>query len=408
MEHMRREAMAAPTVPAADGRVVGLRLIALLSLLGAFLPLITDGFLPAVRPMMAEFGIGLSRAQLAISAALGGFAVAQLFAGALADRIGRRPVLLGSIALLCAASAGVAFAPSFPMVLAFRFLQGVGAAAGPVLSRAIVRDLCGRLEGARVLGLVAMGLATVPLTVPAINALIAARFGWRATLGTYGAFLVLAMWLVGRDYRETLPVRDPDALSPARLASAALAIARHRPSLGYLLMCIVGYGGLVTWISAAPHLLVTYFGTRPQDFGLYWGVPLVTYAIGGLLSARALRRYTSEAILAAAAYLMVASIPFFVTLKLAAPHSLWVFLAGVSAYTAGWAALQPHAQAAMLEAHGDRAGRVSAIFGFLQMFGGAATGILFGKLHDGTPLAAAGLMGGSALLLQLIRVVLLR
>ncbi|HXQ32266.1 MAG TPA: MFS transporter [Steroidobacteraceae bacterium] len=383
------------------------RLVVLLSMIGAFLPLVTDGFLTAIRPMMTELGVGVGGGQLATSVALAGFAAAQLVVGALADRYGRRPVLLTAIGLLMVASVGVGTASSFGTLLAFRFLQGVAAAAGPVLSRTVVRDLCARVEGARVLSLVAMGLAVVPLAVPAVNAVVAARFGWRATLVTYVVYLAAALAATIAWYRETLAVRDPRALSPGQMGAAALAILRHPPALGYTLCCVFGYGGLVTWISAAPHLLYGYFSVPLGQFGLYWAIPVITYAIGAYASAHALSRYSTDAILTAGAAALLLGGGTLLALEEWNTLTLAGFMTGVAIYNFGWSVVQPHAQAAVLAVQPDRAGRVSAILGFLQMLGGAGIGLLFGVLHDGSPRAAVGLIVASALSVTVVRVLLI-
>ena len=115
------------------------------------------------------------------SVVLLGSAAAQFFVGALADRYGRRPVLTVAIVLFLGASVGLGLSRSLPQVLLFRFLQGATAAAGPILARAIVRDVYERHAGAHVLSLLATGLALIPLCVPSLNAVTVAQYGWRAT-----------------------------------------------------------------------------------------------------------------------------------------------------------------------------------------------------------------------------------
>jgi DHA1 family bicyclomycin/chloramphenicol resistance-like MFS transporter len=383
------------------------RLVVLLSMIGAFLPLVTDGFLTAIRPMMTELSVGVSGGQLATSVALAGFAAAQLVVGAVADRYGRRPVLLTAVGLLMLASVGVGTASSFGALLAFRFLQGVAAAAGPVLSRTVVRDLCARVEGARVLSLVSMGLAVVPLAVPAVNAVVAARFGWRATLVTYVVYSTAALIATVAWYRETLVARDPRALSPRQMGIAALAILRHPPALGYTLCCVFGYGGLATWISAAPHLLYGYFSVPPAQFGLYWAIPVITYAIGAYASAHALSRYSTDAILTAGAAALILGGATLLTMEECNALTLAGFMAGVAIYNFGWSVVQPHAQAGVLAVQPERAGRISAILGFLQMLGGAGIGLVFGVLYDGSPRAAIVLIAASALSVTVVRVALI-
>lgn len=382
------------------------RLIVLLSAIGGFLPLVTDGFLPAMRPMMAEFGTSVGGARLTISLALAGFALAQLIVGVVADRFGRRPVLIVAICLFAAASIGAAVAPALPALLAFRFLQGFCAAAGPVLSRAVMRDLCSRVEGARVLSFVGMGMAVVPLAVPTINAEVGITTGWRATLAVYVAYLAATLWMTLAWFRETLATPDPRALSAGDLGRALGSVLRHRQAVGYILCCVFGYAGLAVWISSAPHLVLEYFGQPPGRFGLWWAIPVVTYVFGGYLSARGLRLYSSDAMLRVGSVVLLIAGAALVLLQGSGRAPIAAFIAVVAVYNCGWAIVQPHAQAGALSFFPHLAGRVSAVPGFLRMLGGAAIGLLFGYLHNGTPRAAAYLVAATALAATIARVAL--
>ena len=382
------------------------RLIVLLGAIGGFLPLVTDGFLPAMRPMMAELGANVSGAQLTISIALAGFALAQLIVGVLADRFGRRPVLLGSIGVFAGASVGAALAPSLPVLLVFRFLQGFAAAAGPVLSRAVVRDLCSRVEGARVLSFVGMGMSAVPLAAPIINARVGVLFGWRATLIVYVVYLAATLWMTLAWFRETLVTRDPRALSPGDLGRATAALLRHPQALGYILCCVFGYAGLAVWISSAPHLVLKYFGQPAGRFGDWWAITAIAYATGGYLSAHALRIYSSDSMLRVGTTVLLVAGAALVLLQGLDRVSLTPFVALVAVYLFGWAIVQPQAQAGALSFFPQLAGRVSAVLGFLQMLGGAAIGLLFGYLHDGTPRFAVYLIASAALATAVARVTL--
>lgn len=382
------------------------RLIVLLAALGAFLPLATDGFLPAMRPMMAELGVGVGTAQLTISVTLAGFAIAQLLVGTASDRFGRRPVLILSTAIYAFASLGVAAAPSLIALLVFRFLQGFAAASGPVLMRAVVRDLCDRAQGARVLSLVGMGLGAVPLFVPLINAWVSVRFGWRATQIVPFAYLLLTLWMTFGWYRETLATPDPRALSPGELGRTMRAVLTHPQALGNILCCMFGYAGLAVWISSAPHLLLEYFRQPPETFGVWWAIPAITYTTGGFLSARGLARYSIDTMQRAGATVLLVGGGALLVLLLLPRMPLAGFISAVSVYNTGWAIVQPPAQAGALAFFPHQAGRLSAVLGFLQMLGGSAVGLLFGLWHDGTPRAAAFLIAGAALATTVARVTL--
>jgi len=383
-----------------------LRLIVLLSSIGAFLPLATDGFLPAMRPMMAELGASVATGQLTISVTLAGFALAQLLIGVAADRFGRRPVLITAIGIFALASVGVAAAPSLRILLAFRFAQGLGAAAGPVIMRAVVRDLCSRIEGARVLSYLGMGMGAVPLAIPAINAQVAVAFGWRATLGVSVVYLGAVLWMTLAWFDETLATPDPRAFSAGDLGRVLRAVLGHRQALGYMLCCVFGYAGLAVWISCAPHLLMEYFRQPAGRFGLWWAIPVLTYVLGGYLSARSLRRHSSDTMLKAGSVVLLVSGALLLLLLGLPSLPVGAFVAAVGVYNAGFAIVQPHAQAGALSFFPHLAGRVSSVLGFLQMLGGATIGLLFGYLHDGTPRAAVTLIATSALATALARALL--
>jgi DHA1 family bicyclomycin/chloramphenicol resistance-like MFS transporter len=377
--------------------------IALLCLMSGFTPLITDGFLAAVRPIMLDFQVPLSAAQGTISVVLLGCACAQLFIGALADRYGRRPVLTASIVVFIAASIGVGLAPSLPALLVCRFVQGASAASGPILARAIVRDVYNRVDGARVLSVLAAGLALIPLLVPGINAYNVVRFGWRATAVLYVSVLLVALFMTRRYLRETLRPEDVTPFRISSVLSASREALANRRVLGYILCCVSGYGGLAVWISASPHLITGWFGTPPAQFGFYWALTILAYFSGGWASVRLLRRSTPDHLLLCGSTLLVAAA---VVLTLAyhwLPHSLAAFLIGIGLYTFSWSMLQPNAQSGALAPFQASAGRVSALLGFLQMSGGACVAQLFGRLHDGTPRAAITLIGAAAVLNVTIR-----
>src|SRR5690606_13396491 len=125
--------------------------VTLLILLVAFGPASTDLYLPALPSIARAFGSDAGAAQLTLSVFLLGFATAMLAHGPLSDRFGRRPVLIGALALYLAATLGCLLAPSMEALILARFLQALGACAGAVIGRAIVRDVYQPHEAARMM-----------------------------------------------------------------------------------------------------------------------------------------------------------------------------------------------------------------------------------------------------------------
>src|SRR5574340_191554 len=163
-------------------------LVVLLATLVALGPISTDLYLPALPALATYFGSDVSRVQLTLSVFLAGFAVAQIVYGPLSDRFGRRPVMLAGLTIYLLASVACAFAVSIDGLIAARFLQALGACAGPVLGRAIVRDVYGPVEAARVLAYISGAMAIAPMLGPMLGGWLTVLFGWRANFAALSIF----------------------------------------------------------------------------------------------------------------------------------------------------------------------------------------------------------------------------
>ena len=128
-----------------------------------------------------------ARVQLTLSVFLAGFACGQIFYGPLSDRYGRRPIMLGGLIVYCAGSIGCVFAQSIEVLIAARFVQALGACAGPVIGRAVVRDIWGASESARIIAYMGGAMAIAPLLGPTLGGFLTVLFGWQSNF----AFLLL-------------------------------------------------------------------------------------------------------------------------------------------------------------------------------------------------------------------------
>ena len=167
---------ASPVPPVAADRPHGLLVGALLTLLVALGPLSTDFYLPALPLIGRALQADIATTQLTLSVFLVGFAVGQLVYGPLSDRFGRRPLILAGLVLYLVASIACALAASIEALIAWRFVQAVGACAGPVLARAVVRDLHDPAGAARALAYIALAMALAPALGPVLGGLM--TVGW--------------------------------------------------------------------------------------------------------------------------------------------------------------------------------------------------------------------------------------
>ncbi len=201
--------------------------------------------------------------QLTISAYLIGFAVGQIVYGPVSDRHGRKPVLLATIALYCAASLACALATSIHMLIAARALQALGGSGGIVLARAMVRDLYSGNRAGRELSVIGAVMALAPVLAPIAGGALQTGFGWRSVFfvltaaGFAGAGIV--WWLLP----ETLSQRAAEPVSVSSIARSYRVVARNPAYVAYLGLATASFAGLFAWISGASFVLQNLYGLSP-------------------------------------------------------------------------------------------------------------------------------------------------
>ncbi|HEY4142860.1 MAG TPA: multidrug effflux MFS transporter [Pseudolabrys sp.] len=379
-------------------------LTALLAALSAVGPLTTDMYLPSLPDISRQLGVSTAQVQLTLSAYLIGFAVGQIFHGPISDRHGRKPVLIGALALYCVASLICALSTSVEMLIVARFLQGVGGSGGIVLARAIVRDMYAGARAGRELSLIGSVMALAPVLAPIGGGVLQTTFGWRSIFVTLVVAAVIGITVVWLILQETLSERAADSVSPRSMARAYNVVMRHPAYLAYLGLATTSYAGLFAWISGASFVLQNLYGLTPFNFSVVFAVGSLGYMVGSTISARIVMRFgldgtlgVGAAMLAAGGLCMVAVVAFGLT-------SPFALVLPVSVYLAGLGMVLPQSIAGAMTPFPERAGAASSFLGFVQQGGAAACGAIVGTLlgHDAWPLAGAvALMGCSTLAIWL-------
>lgn len=355
-----------------------LAMTVVLGLLTALGPLSTDMYLPSLPDMAARLDASLPQIQLTLSMFLVGFAVCQIIYGPMSDRLGRMPVLVGSLLLFSLASAGCAFAGEVEMLIAARTIQALGAGGGVVVARAIVRDLYEGDRAGQELALMGTVLGIVPLFAPLLGAVLHDAFGWRSTfvvmalMGLTGALVVRVCMI------ETL---KPEYIRPATAASIAAdfgALLRHPVYLVYLAFACCAYGGLFSFLSASSFVLQNVYGLSELQFGFAFACPVSGYMAGTLAGRRMTRTSgIGLSIAVGTAALAAGGLLCLALTETAAPGvGVWRVLAPASIYFLGVGIVLPQALAGALSPFPDRAGTASSLLGFMQMSVSAAIGIL--------------------------------
>ena len=351
--------------------------------------LATDAMLPAFPTMAEHFGIGDAAVQQVLALFMFGYALPHLLLGSLADRLGRRPVLLAGLGIYGLGGALCLFAPNFGWLLVGRFVQGMGAAAGPILARAILRDLFHGAELGRYLSFAMVVFTAGPVFGPSIGTLILTIASWREIfifLALTGAALIF--W-VARGLPETLATADPQALDPREVVSNAWIVLRHPQSGPMVLLLSLVYGSLVAYLGSSPGIFIGFFGLSEFAFALIFAVIAGLSFFAQAINAALLKRFPPARILG-----VVLSFHLGVTLLM-----LWQSYAGwasVLSLTINLAAffvclsfILANATALAIDPHRARAGVASGLLGFLQILIGTLLGSLIGSFvaRGPTPLA---------------------
>jgi DHA1 family bicyclomycin/chloramphenicol resistance-like MFS transporter len=349
-------------------------------------------YTPSMPALVADFHTRPALVKLTLSLFLVGFALAQLVHGPLSDRFGRRPVLVAGLAVYVLGSLACVVAPSIEAMIAGRFLQAVGACVGPVLGRAVVRDVHGREGTARVLAWIGAATTLSPAIGPTLGGSIHVWFGWRANfvlLAVFGAVLLATAWrLLGETNRQL----DPVAIRPAAMAGNYRRLLTDRLYLGYMLSGSCIYAGLYSWIAAAPFLFVDRLGFSPDHYGALTIVTTGSYIAGSVAAARLTRRAGLDRMILIGCALAVAGAASMSLLALLAALSAAALIGPMMLFSFGMGLTLANALAGGLLPFPRMAGIASALLGFAQMALAALATILVAALPPLSVLSMSGVI----------------
>jgi len=359
------------------------RLLALLAALVALGPLSVDVYLPAMPTIMAELGTDIRHMHLTLSSYLTGFALFHLVCGPLADRFGRKPVLLGGTLLFVCACLGCALSSSIEALLVCRFAQGVGACVGPTLARAVARDIFGPWRAARALSLIAMLMALGPAVAPTIGSVMMLWLPWPSIFLLLGGYGIAMSILIHYYLAESLPARQ--SLHPLAIAGNFRLLFQSPMFLCAVFASGFVYAGLLAYLSSSSFVYIDMLGVPMQYFGFIFLTSVVGYMAGSGLSARLSRSFDSELTVLIGAGLAAVSTGTMWTGARLLPDSIWVLVLPMAAYSTAMGLVLPNAMAAALRPFPQIAGTASALLGFIQMSLSAVATAMVGAYLVDTP-----------------------
>lgn len=369
----------------------------LLAGLSALGPFSIDTYLPSFQDIGASLNATPLEVQQTLTAYMLPFALMSLWHGAIADALGRRRVLLVSLALFALASAGCVFATQIEHLWVLRALQGISAGAGIVVSRAIVRDLYDGAEAQRLMSHISMMFALAPAIAPVIGGRLQQWFGWQSVF----VFLVAASFLVWfacwRLLPETLPEAQRQPLHPAYLARAYWHVLT---SPAFLLACAglaFNFGGFFIYVMSAPVFLMRHLGVPETGFFWLFGPAMMGLMSGAWLSGRFAGKITARQTIKRGYLIMGMATLCNVVLNLALPPALPWSVLPIFVYTFGMSVAMPSLTLLSLDPFPQQRGLAASCQMFLQSgFNGLLAGVLAPLLWGSTLTLACG-MGGMML-----------
>ena len=333
-------------------------------------------FLPSLHHMADHFGVDYAVMQFAVSGYLLATAVLQVVIGPLSDRLGRRPVVIGALAIFVLATIGCILAPTAGVFLAFRLLQAA-VAVGIVLSRAIVRDMVPQDQAASMIGYVTMGMALIPMVGPMVGGVLDELFGWRANFVLLALVGMATLALVVADQGETIAGRGTAIAAQLRAYPALLGSRRF---WGYALCAAFGSGAFFALLGGSSFVAGEVFHLSPVWTGLALGSPAVGYALGNFVSGRFVTRIGTDRMALMGTAVAAAGLGTSLVLSLLGVIHPLVFFGFCTLLGLGNGMMLPAATAGLLSVRPDLAGTASGLGGAVMIGGGAAMAALAGAM----------------------------
>ena len=363
-------------------------------------------FVPALPIAAKGLGAGIGQMQMTVSLYILGLALGQLVYGPLADRFGRRPVLLGGLGIYCVAGLAAALAPEVHSLIAARLFQAVGGCSGLVLGRSIVRDTAEPQEAARRLALMNLMVTVGPSLAPLIGGALATTLGWRSIFYALFGLGVVGFLFTWRMLPET---GAPGAAVNARELGRNYRKLLASPAfLGFSIGGGCATTSMYAFIASAPFIFVDQLHRPAHEAGIYLAILVSGVWLGSFLTSHLISRVRVDRLMTRSNALSVVAAFVLLGAALSGHLSVPLIVACMFLFTVGVGMASPPALTQAISVNPQVIGSASGLYGFTQMAVGALCTALAGMGHANPALASAIVLAGAGIVAQLSFAVALR
>ncbi len=375
-----------------------LKIALVLGLLQAIGPFAIDMYLPALPSIGASLGASAGAVQASLMAFFISLGLGQMVYGPASDMLGRKPPLYFGLLLFAVGSVGCALAPDIQTLVVWRFIQGLGACAGMVVPRAVVRDLHTGPEAARLMALLTLVFSVSPILAPLFGSFLIEWSGWRAVFWTVTVAALLAVALMATSLEETRSAEQRLDSSVRSALSAYGLLLRDGHFIGLVLIGGFGISSFFAYLANSSFVLIDHYGLTPRQYSFAFAANAASFIGMSQLTGRLIKRFGMRPLVRGS---VVGYAGFMLTAllcNLAGLDGMWLMLSLLFAGYGFLGLVLPTSSVLALDEHGEIAGTASALMGTLQFMTGAALMAVVGQFVDGTARPMLAGIAGSALL----------
>jgi DHA1 family bicyclomycin/chloramphenicol resistance-like MFS transporter len=328
--------------------------------------------------------------------------VGQIIYGPISDMMGRKAPLYFGLSLFAVGSIGCALAPDIHTLVILRFIQGLGACAGMVIPRAIVRDLHTGTDAARLMSLLMLVFSVSPILAPLTGSILIESIGWRSVFWAVTIAAVLGIVLMATTLPETRPVEQRVNSSLGSALQAYRTLLADRYYMGLVFMGAFGVSAFFAYLANSSFVLIEHYGLTPRQYSIAFAANAASFIGASQFTAKLGQRIGLVRVVKTAVLGFVSIMTLLLLAQIAGLTQLWLLLAMLFVGYGFLGLVVPTSAVLALDKHGAIAGTASALMGTMQFVTGAIVMAVVGQFLDGTALPMVAGIAGSAIITYLL------